>query len=1188
MLKYSAMQDQDFLLDLDHYKHNFFWTKIIALNWQEEPVEEITGKVTSGTINIDGKSSVRRTCSLNLVAEDVNINDFYWGLNTKFQVLIGLENHINSNYPDIIWFNQGIFLISSFKTSLTTNNYTISISGKDKMCLLNGEIGGAVPASWDFGKWDDAFTGEQQFYPIKQIIIQAVHEFAQEPWQNIIVNDLDDYGLELLEYQGENPLYYIINLKGSGVNDSREVYQITDKGSLSCWVRKDSFSTKEDERIEGNEWQLTTIGEIETDTNLSYEKLLEKLDPGLSAITDSTEYLRAIISLTDPATSGDNLELYTVAKMSRDLGTQVCGYRVCDIVYPYDLIASPGEAITSILDKLVQMLGNFEYFYNEDGQFIFQRKRTYLDINFNNIINEHDNSINKQIWTSPSELTSKYSYIFDGDELISAISNTPNLANLKNDFSIWADRKSGNITVPIHMRYAIDKKPYFYKAIGNEILRDENGFAYINIEKTVETENEDGSKTSETVLEKIYLEYYDVENDIFKKVGDSEINKAAAPDDANYHYNFQYTNAGICYMTQDYYDELFPELNLSSDDKRNVLEENYKICSDDYIRNNYKIVDWREILYQMANDYRAHYREEDFFQKIRDNNIIRWSNKSSTYLFPKGFTGYEKYYVDFEMNLGNGVLAYWRELYNPEAINTEGNDIIGFYENKKFYNVDDIQDFDWEGSYEPYSLAKIQDGDQYKVYRFRYKPSEQEDVEADPLVETYIAEDIDRADELKSLKNLLEQHFRQKIEVTKNKKEIQASIDAIAEAKNQAAAENQDISGYEAQEDILEKEKLLAIEEEEINAQKTILNENLDRLLSVATTYINLVDEENKDPIVDNDDINDFLERMSDFFEEIKNDYFQQDESSARWIKFLTSKYEETKTFYIQQVLNEEKEDDSSEEIKESFNRAIEYYKRLSDEEETLSDEEKKELTALAENEVDSINKLIDDNPQLKYDWDISVKEEYFNQIQKEIDWLEKKAIAQALNDETYWVRVYPEYWVFNSRGWNKDILNSPEILNFWFDFIDTTGELNKYAVQNIGQRSKVEKDDKIKAIYFREIPNVIFTTEKNEEVNTRWIKPGYVHVNIPKTIADWFTLSTRGKNMIDKLEELLYNYTFATSSISLTTVPIMHLTPNTLIYVKNPQIGAVGEYELEKYSIQLGLTSQMTLTAIETAKRLY
>jgi hypothetical protein len=44
--------------------------------------------------------------------------------------------------PNIIWFNQGIYLITDFSTSHSTSSFNISISGKDKMCLLNGDIGG--------------------------------------------------------------------------------------------------------------------------------------------------------------------------------------------------------------------------------------------------------------------------------------------------------------------------------------------------------------------------------------------------------------------------------------------------------------------------------------------------------------------------------------------------------------------------------------------------------------------------------------------------------------------------------------------------------------------------------------------------------------------------------------------------------------------------------------------------------------------------------------------------------------------------------------------------------------------------------------------------------------------------------------------------------------------------------------
>jgi len=72
-------------------------------------------------------------------------------MNTKFKLEIGLQNMVDENYPDVIWFPQGIYLITSFNISNSTSGLTISISGKDKMALLNGEISGSLESSVDFG-----------------------------------------------------------------------------------------------------------------------------------------------------------------------------------------------------------------------------------------------------------------------------------------------------------------------------------------------------------------------------------------------------------------------------------------------------------------------------------------------------------------------------------------------------------------------------------------------------------------------------------------------------------------------------------------------------------------------------------------------------------------------------------------------------------------------------------------------------------------------------------------------------------------------------------------------------------------------------------------------------------------------------------------------------------------------------
>jgi hypothetical protein len=47
---------------------------------------------------------VRRSCSLTIAASEFDYSNYYWGLNTKFKLEIGVENTIDSNYPDIIWF----------------------------------------------------------------------------------------------------------------------------------------------------------------------------------------------------------------------------------------------------------------------------------------------------------------------------------------------------------------------------------------------------------------------------------------------------------------------------------------------------------------------------------------------------------------------------------------------------------------------------------------------------------------------------------------------------------------------------------------------------------------------------------------------------------------------------------------------------------------------------------------------------------------------------------------------------------------------------------------------------------------------------------------------------------------------------------------------------------------------------
>jgi hypothetical protein len=159
---------------------------------------------------------------------------------------------------------------------------------------------------------------------------------------------------------------------------------------------------------------------------------------------------------------------FYVAKVSYG---QVAGYRQTDLVYPGDLIGNIGEAITSILDRIKNMLGEFEYFYDVDGKFIFQRKQSFANTLWTPIQETED----KEIYVESLALASNHSYVFSEGELITAFNNNPNLNNMKNDYSIWGSRTgTSGAAIPVHMRYAIDKKPLYYKSFDGKIYVTDN------------------------------------------------------------------------------------------------------------------------------------------------------------------------------------------------------------------------------------------------------------------------------------------------------------------------------------------------------------------------------------------------------------------------------------------------------------------------------------------------------------------------------------------------------------------------------------------------------------------------------------------------------------------------------------------------------------------------------------------
>lgn len=437
----NPLLDEEFLLNLENKTHREIFARITALNMAELPIETIEGRVTGGSINIDGNSAVRRTCNLTMVAKDININNFYWGLNTKIKLEIGLTNDIDDKYSNIIWFPQGIFVITTFNTSHTTNNYQITLNGKDKMCLLNGDLGGALPASINFSEIDnydiETLTTTTELIPIKTIIREAVHTYGKEPYHNIIINDVEDYGVELLEYRGEEPIYFFRPIEDNAYTN------MTVYGNTKVFV-------------EGSN-QVSELKDIQC-LNLVDTALINQ--PTVISLAKKNKYDNYI----------PTVQKYYVAKVEQG---QTAGYRKTPLTWPSDtpLTAAIGESLTSILDKInKKFYSNYEYFYDLEGHFVFQKKKNYISTTWNPIKNNGDG-----IYIDNSTKNDVSIYEFNNSNLIVSFTNTPNLQNLRNDFSIWGVRESvTGAEIPIHLRYAIDNKPIYYKTYNGKEYNTDN------------------------------------------------------------------------------------------------------------------------------------------------------------------------------------------------------------------------------------------------------------------------------------------------------------------------------------------------------------------------------------------------------------------------------------------------------------------------------------------------------------------------------------------------------------------------------------------------------------------------------------------------------------------------------------------------------------------------------------------
>ena len=1099
----NPLLDNEFLIKLNNDKNRTIYAHVISLNQYEHPIEQLEGVVTGGSITIDGSSAVRRVCSLTLSAKNLNINNVYWGLSTKVEIEIGLQNNIigYEKYGNIIWFRQGVFILTDFKTTQTLNNYTINLTGKDKMCMLNGDVAGNLAHFVRFDSYTDAnkqsytikssdngyynnyidneaanaiLEGFQERYgsdyqyirgakkilslsykpssnviknnlqikfsqidewknvidlavantkelntfdinlddkdiygfiisnadpndefiwtveqkiPIAIIIQEMLHQFGQERYSNIIIKDIEPYALEMLDNGFDQDLYLL--------HDGDIYANLVTKDDLIS-----NYNLYLSSNTDGGSSILTDDnGNI---TNIIFRNYIEEDDISLIDILHGSTLINQIVKPTEIIKGMDTSKIYTVLPVLKD---EVAGYGMTLLVYPDDLTGQVGDSITSILDKIINMLGNYEYFYNLDGQFVFQAKPSYLRTAWNGTV-----YLESDGYISPSELANKIAYTFDDAALTTQYQNTPNLNNIKNDYIIWGEKKGASNAIKFHGRYAIENPPLEYT--------DFNGYTWTS------------DKTTSLV------------KSLTKKV-ESVVSS----------YNRQYNYpAGL--------DPNWWEVN----DWANFYMQAFKI---DLSKNSTML---------------QHYSQEKGIIKSSDDNI---SNFQKSFGYASGLVTQntttdivvivytDKTKTTIARVLGHGkCVHYYAQFMDLRKLDKgwDYNDNCNYDGSTKLFNtINPGQSYSLDNGF---ILNNVYNPDY--VDAFIYKPILPNDV-------NIFSSDI-----------LLDIVYPNTKNLNGHKRE------------------------YASEEDV---------------------------------------------------DWRHLIHIMADdwYQHHTEDDYEINLRKNNTWLDLDIDLFPYGRTNYEQYYLDFTSIGGPWQNIYDIYSIYKNYYEAHQEE--------------LANNQYN-----VD-----KYNQAVAITQE-------------EKYLSDYFSSGAY-------------KYWNRDVVENPENLTFWFDFFkaDEMG-IGKFATSVIGDRPKTINDSAIKTIIYRDTPDVIYCSwdEYQAYKNQLVLKDGYKYIiigndgqnyladtieeelsveeleRLPNNIKQNFARSIRGKSVHQQADDMLYQYSYYNDTVNISSVPIYYLQPNTTISIKDELSKIIGYYIMDKINISLAYNGMMQITAIKSPERIY
>ena len=1100
------LTDSKFLSMLDEMRIKKHYAKITVLSFvDEKPLREIQGIATAGSVTVNGQAALRRTISLTVSGieneNDINNIENIISINKKVKIEVGLENPFEDykNYGDIIWFPLGTYVINQATTSTTASSANISISGKDKMCMLDGTCGGTLPSAVTFHETqheDDNGDISIEQVPIFTIIKECVTHFGKEPEQNVIINDVDMTAKLSTKYVGQNPIWFSKDYKSFVISEN----------------------APEDE-------------------NFLQHKFIYGQD---------------------------------------------VGYQETDFTYPGELVFSAGDTVTSVLDKIIESLGNYEYFYDLDGHFIFQQKKNYLNYYYTPITQINDNYYIKAFSDS------KYYYTFiDAKDALSYY-NSPKYENIKNDFIVWGDKTDANgVTKTIQYHLAIDEKPQIDLANQYmwDITKGNGDHAYYLFEYEKNNYNQ---TPEQKAIEIIYTENH-------SEITDSSIETAIKKDITNnILQNYSFYNGDQFIL---YYKVIF------SDQIRyyKVVLLNREIIDFIYLEDLTDIIDFTYLAFGVYPKKDEEDASDD--NSSSDNEPIDHPDKPNAPDLDPGFgipdSWHRDTHRDKQDQLDPDFSVDSNEPSKPPNDSDDKKDDTTKIKNKEFYLVQKriIDNVDVLGYYN-------KKGEWIQIFELSEK-----------LNLTNINNLINKVKQnyyLKIIKDINFDEINKEYDfnfINQNNVLLVSSTDLLIYKLN-----SYDSKGNKQEYNYSIPDSYSAIKDLE---NKTLISEEEHKeLVKVLLEYY----KTNKDDLIDDitliynyTDINDISGDNSSSSDNKKGSdlllpFLDPVEGKKDQLKVLKDQEDIIKKIFILRDNGNYTLNEIIEEITNAYNSNIIDFSILPEnskikiitytpKEPEFDYEDNFYFTLIGtpchewREELFRQALLNSENGSQKGDYD----DELLAKIDNEYLW--RKQLFDPQN-ETWHEEWNNQIDSANSNeekidtwdGWNPAIYIDPSLITYWLDFIDVDQLVSKYSVNKIGRRTKALTKNNMSLLYKLNVPDIIFFENTGEADLIQKIEEytleGQAYCALKPGQMKLFSSSGTGSTAFDYIREMLYQYLIYNLTVTINCAPRYYLEPNNLIYIDDKKSNIKGEFVITQYTLPLTYNGNMSITTNEALTR--